>query len=118
MRSALHDVFPLADPWYGALVDAVIISTIPLGTVVGLVVIALVRRIALTPDEMAGFRRAVRYPVWGGYDPQSPLYTTWLYLLYHTARLALDRLLYGRPPDRGTIEPDIVAPCDLDKFRD
>ena len=118
IRSALRDVSPLAGAWYGALSIAAVISVIPLGTFIGLAVISVMRRIALTQDEMTVFRRAVRYPVWAGYDPRSPLYTNWLYRSYRMARLVLDRVLYGRPPDRGTIEPDIVAPCDLDKFRD
>ncbi len=88
-----------------------------LGTIVGLAFAALLRRIVLTSDELASFRRAVRYPVWGGNDPCSPLYASWFYRWYRAMRLALDRLLYGRPPDRGVVEPETVAPGNLDEVR-
>jgi hypothetical protein len=113
IRAALQDISPVIAPWYGVLAVGAIGAAAPLGTIVGLACAALLRRIMLTPDELASFRRAVRYPVWGGNDPQSPLHSRWMYRCYRAVRLALDRLLYGRPPDKGVIEPDIVAPGDV-----
>lgn len=104
--------------WPGFFVVATFAILMALSTLVGESFMALLRRVLLTSTELTTFRRAVRYPIWAGNDPQSPLYRNWLYRFYRAVRLTLDRLLYGRPPECGTPEPDIIEPGDLDKLRD
>lgn len=118
LHAALTDILPLAELWHRALAATAVVLAMAPGMFFGLAAAAVLRRIMLTADEMADFRRVVRFPERRGCDSRSPLYATGAYRLYRGVRLALDRLFYGRPPERGLIEPDVVAPGNLNQVGD
>ncbi len=115
---ALRELLPPGESWSEVFVTTGIAMVILLGVFIGLAVMALLRRIWLTPEEMESFRRAVRFPAWTGHDPLSPLQATLPHRVYRALRLSLDRLLYGRPPEPPTVEPRMVEPAALDDLRD
>lgn len=110
LKSAFLEFIRSVAPFENTVRYLVVYGGSVIGVLLGLILMAVIRRNFLTPEDLRALRCARHDPRWLGKDPRSPFYRVPLVRLVRALRAGFGRVVYGPYPECGDIEPERFGP--------